>query len=412
MKKTLHLLLFLFLTASIRAQPHLPISIGTTDSLYSSILKEPREIWVHVPHSDQRNIFAKQRYPVLYLLDGDAHFSSVVGMIRQLSSVNGNTLVPEMIVVGIPNTDRTRDLTPTHVDSDPPMMGPAFSRTSGGGENFLAFIEKELMPHIEANYPTQPYKILVGHSFGGLAVMQCLTQHTKLFNAYICIDPSMWYNKEQFLEETKKALKEPRFKGVSLYLGYANTMEPGMSIREAQADTTAETRHIRSIIDLEKFLNRQKGNGLRYESKYYAYDDHGSVPLITEYDALRFIFDYYRLNLTRKDFQDTTMALVGKFEKHYKMVSEHFGYRVSPPENLINNMGYQALGNAHFQKAERFFKWNVENYPESANVYDSYGDYFVAKGDTANAIAQFQKSLSVKETEATRQKLTELSGKK
>src|SRR6185369_3299172 len=97
-----------------------------------------------------------QRYPVVYLLDGDAHFPSVVGLVQQLSQVNGNTVVPEMIVVAIPNTDRTRDLTPTHVSTDAPFMDSNFARTSGGGENFISFIEKELMPHIDSVYPTQP----------------------------------------------------------------------------------------------------------------------------------------------------------------------------------------------------------------------------------------------------------------
>jgi hypothetical protein len=407
--KTTHLLLFLLLTSSATAQTQTPITIGVIDSLYSRILKEPRSIWVHVPDADGRGIFAPQRYPVLYLLDGDAHFASVVGIIQQMS---GAGLLPRMIVVGIPNTDRTRDLTPTHIENDLPMMGTAFSRTTGGGENFLSFIEKELMPHIDSLYPTQPYRVLVGHSFGGLTVMQCLTQHTKLFNAYVAIDPSMWYDKERFLEKTKKALTEKRYDDVTLYLSYANTMEPGMGLRQAQDDTTADTRHIRSIMDLEKFLKRNKGNGLRFDSKYYAYDDHGSVPLITEYDGLRFIFDYYRLKLSRKEMEDSTTALVDKMEKHYRMVSKRFGYAVKPPENTVNNLGYQALGDEQFEKAQRFFKWNVDNYPESANVYDSYGDYFVAKGDTANAIVQFKKALAVRETPDTRQKLEALVGKK
>lgn len=410
--KTTHLLLFLLLAATAPVCAQTPITIGTTDTVYSRILKEPRSIWVHVPDNDGRAIFAPQRYPVLYLLDGDAHFASVVGMIQQMSSVNGNSVFPKMIVVGIPNTDRTRDLTPTHIVNDPPMMGTAFSRTTGGGENFLSFIEKELMPHIDSLYPTEPYRVLVGHSFGGLVVMQCLTQRTKLFNAYVAIDPSMWYDRERFLEKTKKALTEKRYEGTSLYLGYANTMEPGMGLRQAQDDTTAETRHIRSIMDLEKFLKRNKGNGLRFESKYYAYDDHGSVPLITEYDGLRFIFDYYQLKLSRKEMEDSTTALVDKMEKHYRMVSKRFGYTVKPPENTVNNLGYQALGAGQIGKAERFFKWNVENYPESANVYDSYGDYFVAKGDTANAIVQFKKALAVRESKETRQKLEALVGKK
>ncbi|MFZ1558618.1 MAG: alpha/beta hydrolase-fold protein, partial [Saprospiraceae bacterium] len=85
------------------------IVIGKIDSIQSNILGENRKIWVHVPDGGANS---KESFPVVYVLDGDGHFSSVVGMIQQLSTINGNTMCPKMIVVGIPNTDRTRDLTP------------------------------------------------------------------------------------------------------------------------------------------------------------------------------------------------------------------------------------------------------------------------------------------------------------
>src|SRR6186713_2351723 len=127
------------------------------DSVYSTILKEQRKVWVYTPNMKAGMQNPGQRYPVVYLLDGDGHFESVVGMIQQLSQVNGNTIVPEMIIVGIPNTNRTRDLTPTHIANDPPMMDSNSSKNTGGGENFTTFMEKELMPHI---IPSIPHNLL------------------------------------------------------------------------------------------------------------------------------------------------------------------------------------------------------------------------------------------------------------
>jgi predicted alpha/beta superfamily hydrolase len=183
------------------------IVIGSKDTIYSKILNEQRKIWIYVPSSPSDTVFFKQsyRYPVIYLLDGDLHFSSVVGMIQQLSSVNGNTICPEMIVVGIPNTDRTRDLTPTHIDSYL-ELDSTFCKNSGGGRKFISFIEKELMPHIDSLYPTAPYRIFIGHSFGGLTVMNTLIHHTNLFNAYIAIEPSMWWDNQKLLNEAKTIL--------------------------------------------------------------------------------------------------------------------------------------------------------------------------------------------------------------
>jgi hypothetical protein len=85
------------------------IVIGKIDSVQSNILGENRKIWVYVPDGAANS---KERFPVVYVLDGDGHFSSVVGVTQQLSTINGNTMCPKMIIVGIPNTDRTRDLTP------------------------------------------------------------------------------------------------------------------------------------------------------------------------------------------------------------------------------------------------------------------------------------------------------------
>jgi len=401
--------LLIAIVFNAQSQKDNKIVIGKIDSVYSKILGEQRKIWIYTPDMTSGN--SNQHWPVVYLLDGDGHFASVVGMIQQMSQVNGNNVYPEMIVVAIPNTDRTRDLTPTHIASDPPMMDSNFSKTTGGGENFVAFIEKELMPHVDSVYPTAPYRLLVGHSFGGLTVMNVLTNHTKLFNAYIAIDPSMWYDRQRFLAATEKKLAEKNYDGTRLYVGIANTMPDGMTLAKLKKDTTADTRHIRSIFELDKFLKAHPQNGLKYASKYYADDNHGSVPFASEYDGLRFIFDYYRLNITGKDFADTSAALAIKIENHYEMVSKEMGYKISPPESTVNFLGYAAMNNKDYDKAAAFFKMNIENYQNSSNVYDSYADLLVAEKDTVNAIANYKKALALQDNAFTKQKLNALEGK-
>ena len=409
MKKIFFFILPALTTFSIQAQRDNKIVIGKIDSVHSGILGEQRKIWVYTPDMTSGN--TGQRYPVVYLLDGDAHFPSVAGMIQQLSQANGNTVYPEMIVVAIPNTDRTRDLTPTHITSDPPMMDSNFSRTTGGAENFIAFIEKELMPHIDSVYPTEPYRILIGHSFGGLVVMDVLTNHTKLFNAYIAIDPSMWYDKEQFLKATETKLAGKRYDGTKLYIGIANTMSEGMTLDKMKKDTSTDTRHIRSIFALDKFIKSNTRNGLKYRSKYYADDNHSSVPLVSEYEGLRFIFDYYRFNLTAKEFTDSTAGVVAKFKNYYALVSKEMGYKFSPPEQNINYLGYDAMSKKQYTKAGAFFRMNMDYYPKSSNVYDSYADALVAQKDTASAIAYYKKALAIHDNEDTKRKLNMLEGK-
>lgn len=392
--------IFLFISQSlIHGQADHQIVIGTIDSLQSDILGEQRKIWVYVPNGNNQDIYAKQNYPVVYLLDGPGHFLSVVGMIHQLSTTNGNTLCPEMIVVGIENTNRSRDLTPTK-STDGPL-----AENSGGGENFIAFLEKELMPFVEANYPTQPYRMLIGHSLGGLTAMHVLLHHSDLFNAYISIDPSMWWDDRNLLSEATTLLKEKDYSGKSLYLGIANTMPEDMTLKKLKKDTSEVTNHQRAIFDLSKVLDKNQQNGLRYRYKYYEADDHGSVPLITEYDALRFIFDFFSFDLHPAALNDSTNMVGDDIENHFKIVSEKMGYTVYPPENLINGLGYMAMQNENMKQAEYFFKMNVSHYPESFNVYDSLGDYYVAMEDKANAIQSFKQALKIRENVFSRNKL-------
>src|SRR4030095_16210175 len=130
MKNICLFILNLIVVSASFAQTDNKIVIGKVDSVYSNVLKEQRKIWVYVPNMNSGLQNSKQRFPVLYLLDGDAHFNSVVGMIQQFSQVNGNFICPEMIVLAIPHSYRTRPHTPPHIESDPPMMDSAFSKST------------------------------------------------------------------------------------------------------------------------------------------------------------------------------------------------------------------------------------------------------------------------------------------
>lgn len=365
------------------------INIGIVDSIQSEILNEQRNIWVYVPNRPPNS---GERFPVVYLLDGDGHFPSVVGMIRQLSTTNGNTVVPEMIVVGIPNTDRMRDLTPSKDTS----IGP--ENTSGGGEAFLNFMSEELIPYIDTNYPTAPYRLFIGHSLGGLTVLNALLKHPEMFNAYIAIDPSLWWNNSDLLNQAKLLLNQNNYENETLYVGVANTMAPGVDIKTIVRDTTDTTQHIRDILEFSNTVVPNSNSQLQFDSKYYNNDTHGSVPLITTYDGLRFIFSWYdigdELISLIMNPESSSIEVVSILEEHYNVVSKNMGYTIKPAESFVNQLGYGCLQNELPKKAEAFFKLNVKNYPNSSNVYDSLGDYYAASNDNTAAIKAYEKAMS------------------
>ncbi len=390
------------------------IVIGQLDSIYSKILDESRELWIHIPESAKDSSSYKTKYPVLYLLDGPSNFNSVTGIIEHLS---GNMIVPEMIIVGIANTNRSLDMTPTKVDVDP-MFGDSILYPSGGGNKFLDFIEKELIPHIEKTYPATTYKTFVGHSFGGLSVINSLVNRKELFNNYVAIDPSLWWDNRALLNVADSILSTNKFENRALYVGVANTMEAGMDINKVQKESTPDTyftAHIKSILQFVNSLDSKKDNKLLFKWKYYNNDDHGSVPLITEYDALRFLFQWYKLNGVNDFFSEnstlTAQEILNLINSHYANITDHFGYKVTPPENFINSIGNSFIRNEMPEKAYALLNLNLKNYPKSANVYESMGDYYLFQSDTLNAIKEFKNGLKIRGNKTLKEKLEKLENK-
>jgi predicted alpha/beta superfamily hydrolase len=406
--KKLHLIYFLCLCLfTSNGQNNNDIIIGKTDSLNSKILKEQRKIWVHVPKEYSDGLIENKNYPVVYLLDGDTHFHAVVGMIKQLSSLGGGSIFPKMIVVGILNTNRTRDLTPTKGKLDSSTDSNMIAN-SGGGENFMLFIEKELIPYMESNYPTDLYRTFIGHSFGGLTVMNTLIEKPNLFNSYVSIDPSMSWDNKKLLSKIKETSLDGKYSNKNLFLGIANTMSEDMDTVTVKKDTTAGTRHIRAILELNDYLKNDTQKNISFKGEYYKDDHHGSVPLIAVYDAMRFIFEFYLLKL---DFVHPKSVTSKKVENHYKRLSKEFGREIKPEEELSNMLGYWLMSKKEFENSEQFFNLNVKNYPESFNAYDSLGDFYLAIENKEKAIENYKKSVSLNIDSLSKDKLKELENK-
>ena len=392
---------FIVFTFCGKAQADNKIVIGTVDSIQSKILNEKRKLWVYVPPNDGTSEkFEKQRYPVVYLTDGDYHFLTVVSIIQQLHPSWGDPICPNMIVVGILNTDRTRDMTPTHA-----VYVPEDS-TSGGGENYISFIEKELIPYIDSKYPTEPYKMLIGHSMGGLAVMQTFVHHTNLFKSYVCVDPSFWWDNHAIIKESQTIFQHKKFQGTSLFLAFSSVFNIEMDVDELSKDTLNSDYLLNlSILKLRDSLESYKNNGLNFQRKYYKDNWHNTVSLMAEYDALRFIFKDYFFRLPDNDTTDAAIGIIDKYKQHYAK------YGMKPPATIINDAGYSALWSKKYKTAEALFNYNLDRYPGSYKVYVAKGDYYADLGDKPNAIINYKKSLAIEEIADIRKKLEKVQGK-
>jgi predicted alpha/beta superfamily hydrolase len=324
-------------------------------AIKSAVLGEERVVLIRTPAGYETN---KLSYPVLYMTDGDGHMAHTSSTVQFLTQ---NGRISDMIVVGVTNTDRTRDLTPVKSDAKTPNGDLQFP-TSGGADNFLKFFEKELIPEIEKQYRVQPYRIFAGHSLGGLFAIHTMISKPGLFNSYIAVSPSLqWANAEALKRATDFLNTQKEFKA-TLYVSLGN--EPG-----AIGD---------SFESFKNLLAKTNIKGFEWQAELMADEDHGSVVLRSHYAGLRKVYEGWQ---GARDPQ--TGAISGGLQgadAHYKKLSERFGYTISTPEALINQLGYQLIFSGQPDEAIAVFKTNVERYPASAKVYDSLAEAYERGG--------------------------------
>ena len=281
--KQLVVLFCLLCAAPVAAAPQSieSFNIGDSFALHSKILNEDRTYWVQLPDSYAAGAAAGRSYPVLYLLDGRAYFYVLTGVLHHLSSPRaGVERVPEMIVVAPVNTKRTRDLTPTHMASGP------YSENSGGAATFLRFMKEELFPEIESRYRTTAERTLVGHSLGGLFVLNAFMEQPDLFKNYIAIDPSLWWDDQILVKRLRQQRPKVFVPPVQVFICMAGWPVGYGSVAEERAHRTS-IRHFQSIL-----ASRQNAS-LKVQYRDFEDETHMSVPLIAIYRGLIFAFDGY-----------------------------------------------------------------------------------------------------------------------
>ncbi len=364
----------LIASQSAIAQPE-PITIGVRFSLTSDVLGEERSYSVYLPASYHSTTYAPRRYPVLYLLDGDTNFHSATGMVRYMGEgINGNVQIPELIVVAIPNTNRNRDLTPTHsMIGNGGVRAPSLE-ASGGGDRFLDFIERELFAAIDSTYRTLPYRVLVGHSFGGLLTVHAFLDRSAMFQSYIAIDPSLWWDDRVLVRRAEDRVTESPPVTGSFYLALADNRTLGYG------DPVATELAGRSF---DGVLQTAASPTFRPAMDYFESEDHGSVPLVALYRGLLHTFEGFRAS--------RVMVLQEPWglSEHFEGVRERFGVALLPPERSLDRAGrYLLYSRNDLDKAVALFRFNAESNPGSFHAQSSLGDAYRAQGDRANARAK------------------------
>lgn len=364
-----------------------PLVVGEVVHIRSNVLKEDRELLVSKPTGYEDGT---DRYPVLYLLDGETHFRYTSGIVEFLAS---NDRIPEMLVVGISSgsiEQRTRDLTPPSSDD---IIDNRFSPGNGGADAFLSFVADELIPYVEGNYRTRPYRVLVGHSFGGLFAIHAMMAKPKLFNAYIAIDPSLNWNKgavvmqaESFFSKTKELQSDFYFTAAS----FCGKLPSG-------------DRRLAAILD------EKTPAGFRWNFELMQQETHGSVPLRSIHQGLETIFDGWYLTDPLELFDIGGLQAI---HRHFRDGGKRYGYDRTTSPFTVSLLVAALMGKGRLEEASQVLLHDPDAYPPPWNQLEALGRAYSERGNVERAIHFYQ--LSVKENpqnEWAKRKLQEMGAK-
>jgi predicted alpha/beta superfamily hydrolase len=328
MKKLLLLLLFILAQIGFSQEK---LSIGEIQKIQSKVLGNEREIWINLPESYSNEKLQKVNYPVIYVLDAEANFTFLTGVVNKFETGHYQEM-PESIIVGITNKngDRTKDFTQIN------------------DVNFLKFIQNELFPFVKKNYRVTDYKMLIGHSLGGYFALKTLYNHPETFNAYIAHDPSIWWNDFE-LKNLYQNVKSKDFKNRFLMITQVGQSQNVDHLEE----------HYGGIKAIDGLINNSANQFLHYNYIQYANEEHGSIPMIGNIDFLRWMFDGYRINI--KEVPNHPILI----ENSFKAFSEKRFYTFQPSETYINLVAKYLVKQKKFDLAKKYFELNAKFYPES-----------------------------------------------
>ena len=338
------------------------VVIGQSLTMTSKILNREVNVLVSVPDNYSTSSI---HYPVLYDLGG-FYFTFDCGTVGILSRT---TDIPEMIIVGVPPVERGYVPTPFEERGENPE----------GADLSIKFLKEELIPFVEKNYRTNAFRILYGHSVGGLFTMYTLFNYPDLFTAYVAGSPWFQTNDQYWLKNIEKMAKVRKLDDKFLF----------MTVGKGEADLTLDT-----FKELEKWMNNNPFSGLTWKSAWVE-GDHGSMVGRNIYDGLLFIFSGWKM--PNEVLRNGDMKTIEEYVKTNTAKWAKYGFD-SPsilPERLVNSYGYYLLNQKEYNKAVEMFAYNIKRFPKSFNAHDSLGEAYMVMGEKEKAIKYYKLAIEL-----------------
>ena len=346
------------------------LGLGTQYILKSEILQEDRPIIISLPIGYESN---DANYPVLYLLDGLVNIKHQVGTVELLTE---SGIIPPMIIVAIESLDRSRDLTPSNAGQDVyGGTGDAGIPQSGGAPKFLQFLDEELIPYVESNFRTHPYRILEGHSFGGLFSTYTLMEKPEIFDAYIIQSPALWWNKEEMTEKAKEFFKSNSNLDKSIYFGIGGGDGWGMR------------QELKRYVEVIKQNNLSKLHWMHEEVGNEGHDD---ARLLLNYYGLKFVFsDLKASEELLKNYSDEA------FLRSEQNLIDKYGKNARRPAGDYFDIITRLLDNKDNFGAITVLKRASEAYPKYAMLLNNLAQLYEKTNQIDKAIEAYKSGIKI-----------------
>jgi predicted alpha/beta superfamily hydrolase len=356
-------------------------ALAQSIDLGSKVLHETRSIRIAKPADYDTKA---DRYPVLFLLDAEEHFDYTAPLVRYLAD---HDRMPPMLVVGIQSgtrAQRTRDLTPPS-DSE---MDNRFSPGNGGAPAFLSFLADELIPYVERNYRTRPYRLLIGHSYGGLFAAYTMLNRPPLIQGFIVVDPTLTWNNQALAAQAETFVAHARELPVDLHLSAAYP-EGGDIARFAKA------------------LQARALAAFRFRFDLMPEETHGSIPPRAILDGLAFVFDGWYCTAPLSLFDQGGIEAV---HRHFRDGGRRYGGydRATSPFD-VSMIVAGLIRDGRLEEAGAVLLHDPKAYPPPWNQLDALARNYESRGDKPQAIRYYRLSLERNPAnDLARRKLAEL----
>jgi len=345
-----------------RAQDQVVLAQNWT--IHSQVLGEDRAISVHLPEGYDKS---SDRYPVLYVLDGEQLLIPISGVTEILSwGYRG----PDIIVVAIRNVHRSKDFT---VPLDAPGAETNY-RSVGGADKFLQFLQSELIPQVESKYRVARYRIIFGHSLAGLMALHAFVAAPGLFDATIASSPPADYNGDYIVNRINTLFAEGKGNKGSLYLC--------MAAREYDDSP-------RAIRKLQELLRLRAPQGLHWDSRVIPDTDHGTSLLFAAQQGLEFAFSDWRLPALVFD------EGLDSIEHFYRQQSELYGMNLLPPEPELDALGQRLLRAKNSVEAIRVYQRYASLYPDTIEPHHQLSKALKSTGKLDEARQELQLAIQL-----------------